>query len=134
MRARLIALSDAARAALEGAERPIERFPFRVGRESRTSSPAPWTRGERRVGDGSQVNDLYLVDEGELLNVSREHFLIEADGDRFFLADRGSVCGTIVGGRTVGGERRYERVEIHDDDVIVAGPETSPFVFKFRVG
>ena len=134
MRARLIALSDAARAALEGAERPIERFPFRVGRESRTSSPAPWTRGERRVGDGSQVNDLYLVDEGELLNVSREHFLIEADGDRFFLTDRGSVCGTLVEGRMIGGDRRSERVEVHDHDIIIVGPATSPFVFKFRGG
>ena len=134
MRARLIALTDEARTALEGAERVIEQLPFRVGRESRVTSPAPWTRGERRVGTTPQVNDLYLVDDTEPFNVSREHFQVEADGDRFFLTDRGSVCGTIVEGRTIGGDRRSGRVEVHDHDVIIVGPTSSPFVFKFRIG
>ena len=134
MPARLIALTDEARAALEGAERMIEHLPFRVGRQSRVTSPAPWTRGERRRRTSPQLNDLYLVDDAEPFNVSREHFQIEAEGDRFFLSDRGSACGTIVGGRTVGGNRRSGRVEVHDHDVIIVGPATSPFVFKFRIG
>ena len=134
MPARLIALTDEARTALEGGERLIERLPFRVGRESRISSPAPWTRGERRLGTTPQVNDLYLVDDAEPFNVSREHFQVEADGDRFFLTDRGSVCGTLVEGRTIGGDRRSERVEVHDHDIIIVGLATSPFVFKLRIG
>ena len=134
MRARLIALTDEARTALEGAERVIEHLPFRVGRESRVTSPAPWTRGERRLATTPQVNDLYLVDDAEPFNVSREHFQVEADGDRFFLTDRGSVCGTLVEGRMIGGDRRSERVEVHDHDIIIVGLATSPFVFKFRIG
>ena len=134
MRARLIALTDEARTALESGDRPIELLPFRIGRESRIPSPAPWTRGERRLGTTPQLNDLYLLDDAEPFNVSREHFQIEADGDRFFLTDRGSACGTIVEGRTVGGDRRSERVEVHDHDVIIVGPATSPFVFKLRIG
>ena len=134
MPARLIALTDEARTALEGGERLIERLPFRVGRESRISSPAPWTRGERRLSTTPEVSDLYLVDDGESFSVSREHFQIEAEGDRFFLTDCGSACGTIVEGCTVGGDRRSGRVEVHDHDVIIVGPATSPFVFKFRIG
>ena len=133
MRARLIALTDEARIALEGGERVIDHLPFRVGRESRAHSPAPWTRGERRLRTAAPLNDLYLVDESEPFNVSREHFQIEAEGDRFFLSDRGSACGTIVEGRTLGGERTFERVELHDGDVIIAGHAVSPFVFKFRI-
>jgi len=133
MQARLIALTDEARIALEGGERVIEPLPFRVGRESRITSPAPWTRGERRLRTASPLNDLYLVDEIEPFNVSREHFQIEAEGDRFFLSDRGSACGTIVEGRTVGGDRTFPRVELHDQDVIIVGHAVSPFVFKFRI-
>ena len=134
MPARLIALTDEARTALEGGERVIEHLPFRAGRESRVTSPAPWIRGERRLGTTPQLNDLYLVDDLEPFNVSREHFHIEAEGDRFFLSDRGSACGTIVEGRTVGGDRRFERVEVNDHDVIIVGHAVSPFVFKFRIG
>ena len=133
MRARLIALTDEARIALEGGERVIERLPFRVGRESRVTSPAPWIRGERRQRTTPQLNDLYLVDDAEPFNVSREHFQIEAEGDRFFLSDRGSACGTIVEERTVGGERTFARVEIREHDVIIVGHAVSPFVFKFRI-
>lgn len=134
MRARLIALTDEARTALKGRELVIEHFPFRVGRESRTFSPAPWTRGDRRLGTGPELNDLYLVEDGEIFNVSREHFQVEAEGDRFFVRDRGSACGTIVEGRTVGGDRRDERVEVRDHEVIIVGSAISPFVFKFRLG
>ena len=133
MPVRLIALTDVARTALEGGEHLMGRLPFRVGRESRVPSPAPWTRGERRLGTTPQVNDLYLVDDGETFNVSREHFQIEAEGNRFFLTDRGSACGTIVEGRTVGGNHRCERVEVHDHDVIIVGHAVSPFVFKLRI-
>jgi pSer/pThr/pTyr-binding forkhead associated (FHA) protein len=133
MRARLIALTDEARRALDGRERLLGHFPFRVGRESRVLSAAPWTRGERRLKTAPELNELYLVDELEPFHVSREHFQIEADGDRFFLADRGSACGTLVEGLPVGGDRREDRVELHDHDVIIVGLATSPFVFKFRL-
>lgn len=129
----LIALTDEARRALKGDQRVIDEFPFKVGRESRTASGV-WTSGERRVGQAPQLNDVYLVDVADVLNVSREHFQIEAEADRFFLTDRGSACGTLVEGRKVGGNRTRERVELRDHDVIVVGTASSPYVFKFRTG
>ena len=133
MAAWLTALTDEARSGLKGEQRVIERFPFRVGRESRAGSSASRTAGERRRGTAPELNDLYLVEIGEILNVSREHFQIESEAARYFITDRGSACGTLVEGRKVGGDRRRERVELHDHDVIIVGTSVSPFVFKFRI-
>ena len=133
MAAWLTALTDEARSALKGEQRVIERFPFRVGRESRAWSSASRTAGDRRMGTAPQLNDLYLVELGETHNVSREHFQIESEAGRYFVTDRGSACGTLVEGRKVGGDRTRERVEIHDRDVIIVGTSVSSFVFKFRI-
>lgn len=111
----------------------IHRFPFRVGRESRVMR-----RGNRvhrierpKQDDSAPNNDLYLIDFGELLNISREHFQIESREDGFYLVDRGSACGTKVeneniGGRDAGGARRLE-----DGAIIVAGAKGSPYAFRF---
>ena len=135
MTAWLSALTPMARVALLGEQRVIERFPFRVGRESRAAGSSPRAGDERRGGAAAQqLNDLYLLDPGgEIIHVSREHFQIEQHGDDYALVDRASACGTLVEGRLVGGERQGGRVALHDHDVIIAGGEDSPFVFKFRV-
>jgi len=133
MAAWLKGLTDEARSALKGEARAIQGFPFRVGRESRVPGSAPASVGERRAGTAPQVNDLYLIEVGEVHDVSREHFQIEFEEGRYFIADRGSACGTLVDGRKVGGDRRGERVEIHDHDVIIVGTSKSRFVFKFRI-
>jgi pSer/pThr/pTyr-binding forkhead associated (FHA) protein len=132
MAAWLVGLTAEAREALHGEQRVIERFPFKLGRESRSSVAKPWRAAEQRRETSAQLNDLYLVDPGEILNVSREHFLVEQAGNRHFLVDRGSVCGTIVEGQTIGGDRQGGRVELHDHDIIIVGASSSPFVFKFR--
>jgi pSer/pThr/pTyr-binding forkhead associated (FHA) protein len=132
MAAWLVALTDEAREALRGEQRVIERFPFRVGRESRMPARGRWRAAERRAGTAAPVNDLYLTERGDLFNVSREHFRIEQAGEGFVLVDRASACGTIVEGRRVGGDRTEGRVELHDHDVIIVGVAASPFVFKFR--
>jgi pSer/pThr/pTyr-binding forkhead associated (FHA) protein len=134
MAAWLVALTAEAHAALQGKQHVIERFPFKVGRESRLGRDRSWQGGERRAGAAPQLNDLYLVESGEVLNVSREHFLIEQASGRYFLVDRNSACGTIVEGERVGGERAGGRVELHDHDVVIVGTSLSPFVFKFRAG
>jgi hypothetical protein len=132
MAAWLLALTGDARATLHGDQRVIESFPFKVGRESRLVAAKPWQETERRRATRPPLNDVYIVDRGEVLNVSREHFLIEEEGGRYFLVDRGSACGTIVEGQIVGGDRNGGRVELHDHDVIIVGTPVSPFVFKFR--
>jgi hypothetical protein len=134
MAAWLLALTDDARAALGGDQRVLERLPFKVGRESRLAPARPRQEADRRSTTQPPLNDVYLLERGELFNVSREHFLIEQEAGRYFLVDRGSACGTIVEGRTIGGDRKGGRVELHDHDVIIVGTPASPFVFKFRSG
>lgn len=84
-----------------------------------------------RTNNVDPNNDVYLIDDGHLLNISREHFQIEQSGDRFFLYDRGSACGTIVNGRRVGGDDSDETVELQDGDVITIGTRQSPYTFQF---
>lgn len=78
-------------------------------------------------------NELYPIEEGELMNVSREHFQIARGDGGFVLEDRCSTLGTIVEGQTVGGENKGGRVSLHDGDSIIVGASVSPYVFKFRV-
>ncbi len=114
---------------------PIRRFPFRVGRESRVKIiEGRVERIEReRPEEGSPTNDLYLVDDGHLLNISREHFQIEREGEKFYLYDRGSACGTMVEEQSVGGGDRNETIELRDGDVLTIGTRKSPYVFQFLV-
>ena len=90
---------------------------------------------ERRLGMAPQLNDVYLVEPVLQVEhvVSREHFLIDVTQEKFVLIDRGSVCGTTVNGKTIGGDRRGGQTELHDQDEIVLEAEGCPFVFKFRV-
>lgn len=113
----------------------VRTFPFRVGRESRVKIIDGRVERIERVKSTSLTpnNDLYLVDDGHLLNISREHFQIEHNGSKFFLYDRGSACGTFVGGTGVGGEDREETVELKDGDEIIIGTKQSPYVFQFIV-
>jgi pSer/pThr/pTyr-binding forkhead associated (FHA) protein len=112
----------------------IERFPYRVGRESRgTQRTADGFVSERRNPGSRPSNDLYLVERDEPMNVSRAHFLIERDGAGYVLVDRESTCGTIVEGELAGGDTRGGTVALHDGDVIIVGTSNSPYAFKFRI-
>ena len=112
----------------------IERFPYRVGRESRGIQP---TRdgfvSERRSPGSRPSNDLYLPEHDEPMNVSRAHFEIDRADAGYVLVDRASTCGTIVEGQIVGGDTRGGTVPLRDGDVIIVGTSLSPYVFKFRV-
>ena len=75
------------------------------------------------------MNHLYIKEGGDQFHVSRTHFLINVSHDGFFLLDRGSVCGTLVNGVAVGGNRKGGRVAITSGDMITVGSKASPFVF-----
>lgn len=113
----------------------LHHFPFRIGRESRTLPPQSDDVLELRLGIMADLNDLYLVEArwSDLLQISREHLQIERDGQRFFVADRGSQCGTIVDGRPVGGNRAVGRAEVRNGDLIVIGSDNSQFIFRFEI-
>ena len=114
---------------------PMCQFPFRVGRESRVRiSEGRVERTERvAVSTVSPTNDLYLVDDGPELNISREHFQIEKDGDAFYLYDRGSECGTVVGDLQLSDESGELSVQIKDGDIITMGARDSKYTFQFIV-
>jgi pSer/pThr/pTyr-binding forkhead associated (FHA) protein len=132
-RATLIALTPEANAALGGPEIALARLPFRVGRESRaTQRAAGRTIAERRKSQSRPTNELYLAENGEMLNVSREHLQIQHNGTHYILVDRQSSCGTIVEGTTVGGRGAGGAVKLNDGDVIIVGTSSSRYVFKFR--
>ena len=127
----LRALTPEAHQALGGDGLAIPRLPFRVGRESRRPLTKLAMSIERRLGTTPTLNDLYITEQGNRIQVSRIHFLIDATDEGFFLLDRGSACGTIVNDMVVGGDRTGGRVRLFNDDVITVGSASSPFVFQF---
>lgn len=120
-------------ALLVGDKVVIREFPFKVGRESRVRKvDGKVERIERpKRDDRDPTNDLYLVDRGHLLNISREHFQIEKNGDGYILVDRGSACGTKIDETRVGGADQEGRQVLRDGDVIAVGAKGTPYRFQF---
>lgn len=134
-RPRLRGLTPESCDALGALEIELGRLPYRIGRESRKRSALGlgFSR-ESRSPDRPPTNDLYLADNAEVVNVSREHLQIEPDGAGYALVDRGSTCGTLVEGRRVGGDNAGGRAGLAAGDVIIVGSSSSPWVFKFLLG
>lgn len=111
----------------------IYAFPFRIGRESRVQKiNGRLEKLERpKRDDGPPTNDIYLVDRGHRLNISREHFQIIRDEGGYTLVDRGSACGTKIDGRNVGGDDSGGSAQLHDGDEIAIGTTGTPYVFRF---
>ena len=129
-------LNAETRESIERDSAVIERLPYRVGRESRFGMTADgqWRSLERRSGEDPASNELYMHDHGKLLNVSRDHFQIErGDDGGYVLVDRGSTCGTIVDGETVGGSEEGGRCPLKSGARIVVGTHDSPYAFEFRL-
>jgi len=117
-----------------GDEIVLDRFPFRVGREGRSHSVYGRRGSTDRRSQHPQRpnNELYVKDFGKSVNVSREHFQIEAKGDGTYeLVDRGSACGTIVGDQVVGGNFTGGRCALATGDSIIVGTRHSAIVFEF---
>jgi len=116
-----------------GDEIVLDRFPFRVGREGR-AQPATGIRSlmDRRPPPERTNNELYVKDFGKSVNVSREHFQIEAKDDGTYeLVDRGSACGTIVRDHVIGGNFTGGRCPLEFGDSIIVGTWQSAIVFEF---
>ena len=111
----------------------IADFPYRVGRESRVTkiNGRLETLERPKKDDSPPTNELYLLDRGHRLNISREHFEIQKGGAGYFLIDRGSACGTKIEGRNVGGDDTGGSAELHDGDVIAVGAVGTPYVYRF---
>lgn len=111
----------------------IFAFPFKIGRESRvTKIDGRLERMERpKKDDTSPSNDLYLLDRGHRLNISREHIEISKSDEAYTLIDRGSACGTKIEERKIGGNDSSGTSRLHDGEVIVIGAAGSPYVYRF---
>jgi hypothetical protein len=111
----------------------IYAFPFRVGRESRVVEINGKLVRMERPGkdDTTPTNDLYLVDRGHLLNISRDHFHILRSAAGYMLVDQGSACGTKIDGRNIGGSDAGGVAELPDGAVIAVGTADTPYVFRF---
>ena len=111
----------------------IRRFPFRIGRESRVKNVnGRIERIERpKLDDREPNNDLYLIDHGQLLNISREHLLIEQSGNGYVLVDRGSACGTKINDNPVGGSDEGGSGLLQDGDIITIGTMESPYRYRY---
>jgi len=125
-------LSSSAYRAVNGRDVVVEPFPFRVGREARVGLLHGKFSGlDKRYSTEPPNNDLYLIDRGKRLYVSREHFQIEKTPQGGYeLVDRGSTCGTLVDGHLVGGEGRGGRCELKDGSIIGVGGADSPLTFR----
>jgi len=140
-RAVMTALTPEARTALPAVMQPtgiisILSFPFRVGRESRVMLINNTVhRVERPTREGSVPNnDIYLMDAGQMLQISREHFRIEQTADGYLLTDRGSKCGLAVNGRRIGTGTGTLSVALCDGDVIAIGTSVTPYLYTFVAG
>jgi pSer/pThr/pTyr-binding forkhead associated (FHA) protein len=111
----------------------ILRYPFRVGRESRVLLvDNKLHRIERpREGAAEPNNDLYLVDRGNPLQISREHFRIERTPEGYLLVDRGSACGVAVNAARAGGNDAGGALPLKDGDTISVGTAPTPYRYRF---
>ncbi len=130
---RLIPQTDEARSSINGETIEINKFPFRIGRESRNKTDVvPQHILERRLGKVPPNNDVYLIDSGKLLNISREHLLIDKnENGGYKLGDRMSACGTFVQGKAGPRKCHGNGCLLDEGDIITIGTPHSPFVFKF---
>jgi hypothetical protein len=112
---------------------PIFEFPFKMGRETRVS----YIDGEiiiqerHKLSGNEPSNDVYLFDNGQFLQISREHCSIAKRTDGYILQDRGSACGSMVNETKIGGDDNSAEFVLHDGDIITLGSPESEYKFKF---
>ena len=113
---------------------PIYDYPFRIGREARIEHLDDKIIIQERHGLSGHApnNDVYLLDNGNFLQISREHCTIINNGDNeYILQDRGSSCGTLVNQVKVGDPDKENTSVLKDGDIITLGSENSKYEFKF---
>ena len=111
----------------------IWHFPFRLGRESRVQYvEGEMVHSERvKLNSGKPNNDIYLIDRGQYLQISRQHFQIEKTETGYLLRDRQSACGTVVNTQKIGSEDTGGTCELKDGDIIKIGSADSPYELQF---
>ena len=114
---------------LEKSTLEVTEFPFRIGRENRRLGK----KRENRFRQNTPNNDLYIRDSSPHF-VAREHMQIEHTDCGYYVRDRGSLTGTTVNGRLIGGGGLETKASLNPgDNQIVLGENDSPFRFIIRI-
>jgi hypothetical protein len=101
---------------------PITKFPFRIGRAASDSEAVPL-----------DLNDLWLIDQ-KPFNISRNHALLEREGDTVIVKDRGSSLGTHVNEVLIGARGTENQRTLEDgDNILVLGSRMSPYHFRIHL-
>lgn len=114
---------------------PIMKFPFRVGRESRVgeNERGLFLKLRLKKTESRPNNDLYLIDNGSTLQVSKEHFEIQKTNNFYLLKDRGSTLGTTINDITYGGNNEETEQVLNDGDIVKIGSKNSLYKFQFLI-
>jgi len=112
-------LTPRAVAALRGGSFLIDKFPFRIGRQT---------------ADPLAHNDLSISDH-EPLQISRHHVSFIRHGHRVGITDRGSRLGSSLDGKQIGGDGQSGGTIFlnNPESTLVLGGQDSPYIFKVRL-
>ena len=113
----------------------IMNFPFKIGRESRLDRSDNGLFVKLRLVKNSSRpnNDIYLINDGGDLQISKEHMQIEKKTEQFILKDRGSTNGTTINDVTFGGHKKVFEEVLKDGDIIKIGNDNSEFKYQFII-
>jgi hypothetical protein len=101
---------------------PITKYPFRIGRAAADHEAMPL-----------DLNDLWLIDQMPF-NISRNHALLQREGDDVIIKDRGSSLGTYVNDVRIGGVTANRQMILEDgDNILVLGGRMSPYQFRIHI-
>lgn len=114
---------------------PMFEFPFKIGRESRMSENDRGLFVKLRILNNISKpnNDIYLVNNTESLEISKEHFSIEKKDDSYFIIDRKSTLGTKLNNNEIGKDKANKPYTIKDKDIIKIGSSDSKYEFQFLI-
>jgi pSer/pThr/pTyr-binding forkhead associated (FHA) protein len=114
---------------------PINTFPFKIGRESRMGKSDRGLFVKLRImsNHARPNNDIYLVDNKNTIEISKEHFEISNDKDEYLIKDRNSTLGTKLNNIEIGKEQSKYTHILKDGDIIKIGSNHSKYEFQFLI-
>jgi len=114
---------------------PISTFPFKIGRESRMGESDRGLFVKLRIlsNYSKPNNDIYLIDNNDTLEISKEHFEIINDKDEYLIKDRESTMGTKLNNVEIGKEQSKYTHILNDGDIIKIGSSHSKYEFQFLI-
>ena len=114
---------------------PMDRFPFRIGRESRISEDdrGLMVKWRMRTPLSEPNNDVYLVNTTKHMQLSKEHFLIDKTEQGYVIQDRHSTLGTKVNSNEIGLSKKPDAHLLQDGDIVKIGDEQSKLEFQFLI-